>query len=256
MSLSTSFKDKTVLVTGAGRGIGKATVIRLYEYGATIYALSRNENSLSLLKSQCPNITTICVDLNNWNSTRAAVSKIGPVDCLVNNAAVLIGSDFHNITEEDLDTQLNVNLKAVINVSQVIVQKMIEKGKGGSIVNISSVGAKKGQKSVPVYCATKVALEMFSRCMAMELGQHKIRVNCVSPAGVQTDMLNDLINATPTWNSNNTEESANMAKSVIPMGEGVMPMDDVVNTILFALSDFTTMLTGTTLMIDGGYTIV
>jgi len=185
------FENRRILVTGAGRGIGRALCKFLAEKSqATVFALARSADQLESLKKECPGINMVQADLNDWDATRAAVEKILPIDGLVNNAAIAQLAPFLDIKPEEIDASFQVNVKAVINVSQVVAKSMKESGGNGpkTIVNISSQAAQAALMLHTVYCGTKGALDIISKVMAVELGPSKIRVNCVNPTVVLTDM--------------------------------------------------------------------
>lgn len=140
------------------------------------------------MKCEEPSIKIIDVDLSDWKATRNALQNIGHVDALVNNAAVALLAPFLEITEEQFDKSFATNVKAVINVSQIVVKKWIEKKCGGAIVNLSSQASKAALKDHSVYCSTKGALDSLSSVMALELGGYNIRVNCVNPTVIMTEM--------------------------------------------------------------------
>ncbi|XP_067005950.2 L-xylulose reductase [Anabrus simplex] len=240
--MNISFAGKKVLVTGAGQGIGRELVKALVKCGAEVTALSRTKSHLDTLAQEVP-VKTVCVDLSDWAATHAAVEAIGPVDCLVNNAAVAILESFLNIKPESFDTSFNINVKSVINVSQVVVKNMIKRKTPGSIVNISSQASQAALADHTVYCGTKGALDMISKVMALELGPHNIRVNCVNPTVVMTAM------GKIGWSQ---PEKAGPMLSKIPLGR-FAEVDEVVHAILFLLSDKASMISGTTLPVDGGF---
>jgi len=240
------FTGRRILVTGAGRGIGRDLCKALAASigNGKVFALSATKETLDSLVKECPpgTIHPICVDLADWAATRAEVSKILPIDGLVNNAAVAALDSFFNVKPEDFDKLFNVNVKAVINVSQVVGASMKKAGKG-SIVNLSSQASQAALQDHTVYCGTKGALDMVSKCMALELGPHNIRVNCVNPTVVLTDM------GKLGW-ADPAKAGPMMAK--IPMGKFAQ-VEDVVHPILFLLSDKSDMINGVTLPIDGGF---
>jgi len=248
MSFEISLKGKKVLVTGGGNGIGRQLCERLHEMGALVWALCKNVEWLRTLAAERPGIQTICVDLEDWDVTRKAVEVIGvKFDCLVNNAGIGGAATFMEITPETFDKQMSVNVKAIINVSQVVVKGMMEIG-GGSIVNISSLGARFPIKISPVYSITKASVDMLTKSMAIELGPSNIRVNGVNPTIVQTDM-----------GQNFGEKSSGKGKSVLekiiartPYGR-IANKTDIVNTIIFLLSDTVPMIHGESIFVDGGF---
>jgi len=238
------FSDRRILVTGAGRGIGRQLCqVLAKKTGATVFALSQTQENLTTLKKECPNIQTVCVDVNDWNATRKAVQAILPIDGLVNNAAVALLDSFFKVSPEDFDKSFSVNVKAVINISQVVAQSMKDSKKGGTIVNVSSQASQAALTDHTVYCGTKGALDMVSKVMALELGPFNIRVNCVNPTVVMTEM------GKIGW-SDPTKAAGMKAK--IPLGK-FAEVEDVIHPILFLLSDKSDMINGITLPVDGGF---
>ena len=237
------FSGKRALVTGAGKGIGRATALRLALLGADVFALSRTQADLESLREENPKINTICVDLSDWTATREAVSKVTPIQLLVNNAAVVEAMSMLESTPEAFDTLFNINVKAVMNVSQVMANDLIKRNMKGSIVNLSSVaGLVAVRLPVFLYSGTKGAIQCFTKAMAVELSPKGIRVNCVNPTLTWTDMARK---AAP-------EEHVLKVLERTPMGR-VAELDDVVNSITFLLSDQSDMVNGHILPVDGGY---
>ncbi|KAK6187526.1 hypothetical protein SNE40_005530 [Patella caerulea] len=165
-----SFKGKRALVTGGSRGIGRAISIALAKGGAETIALGSSQTHLDSLKAEVPDIKTCTVDLGDWDATRSAIEGLGDIDLLVNNAGVSRLDSFLNVKPEDFDFIMNINVKAVINVSQVVVKSMLATGKGGAIVNVSSLASTLALKEHTNYCASKGALDMMTKVMALELG--------------------------------------------------------------------------------------
>ncbi|XP_059720162.1 L-xylulose reductase [Haemorhous mexicanus] len=240
-----SFRGRRALVTGAGKGIGRAVAVALGRAGARVTALSRTAADLESLARECPGIETLCVDLADWDAVEAALGAAGPFELLVNNAAVAELQPFLQVTRLALQRSLDVNFGAVLHVSQIVARQMIAQGVPGAIVNVSSQASKRALRDHAVYCSTKSALDMLSKVMAMELGPHKIRVNTVNPTVVMTDM--------GRINWSDPQKSAAMINR-IPLGK-FAEVDDVVNSILFLLSDKSAMTTGSSLMIDGGFLV-
>ncbi|XP_059804559.1 L-xylulose reductase-like [Hypanus sabinus] len=238
-----SFAGKRALVTGAGKGIGRAIAKALLACGAEVIAVTRTQSDLDSLVQECPKMLTICVDLGNWEATENALKDVGPVDLLVNNAAVGILEPFLEITEEAFDKMFNINVKAVLHVGQIIAKGMKCRGSGGSIVNVSSQASQCAMKDHSVYSASKGAVDMLTKVMALELGPHKIRVNAVNPTVVMTAM------GRIAWSD--PVKAAGML-SRIPMGK-FAELEDVVNAIIFLLSDKSAMINGVTLPVDGGF---
>ncbi|XP_058515379.1 L-xylulose reductase [Ochotona princeps] len=234
---------RRALVTGAGKGIGRATAQALHTAGARVVAVSRTRADLDSLVRECPGMETLCVDLADWEATERALGGLGPVDLLVNNAGVALLQPFLEVTKEACDTSLAVNLRAVIQVSQMVAKGMIARGAPGAIVNVSSQASHRAVTNHSVYCSTKGALDMLTKVMALELGPHKIRVNAVNPTVVMTPM------GQANWSD---PQKAKTMLDRIPLGK-FADVEHVVDAILFLLSDRSGMTTGSTLPVDGGF---
>nr|XP_018910307.1 PREDICTED: L-xylulose reductase-like [Bemisia tabaci] len=238
-----NFTGKTVLVTGAGSGIGKGLCLKLSKCGAKVIAVSVIQKELDDLVEEVPSVQPICVDLAKWDETKTALEKVGPVDGLVNNAGIALLSPFFDITEDEFDRSFDVNVKAILCVSQVIGKGMVERKKG-SIVNISSIASRFGYENHTVYCGTKTAVDGMTRAMALELGKHNVRVNCVCPVVVLTPL------GRQWW----AEPSrANPMLNRIPLGR-FAEIEDIVNPVMFLLTDNASMINGARLPVDGGHT--
>ncbi|XP_011701588.1 PREDICTED: L-xylulose reductase [Wasmannia auropunctata] len=241
--MNISFEGKRILVTGAGQGIGRELALRLSKYKGHVFALSKTKKNLDSLVANDPRIQPVCVDLRDWDATRKAVQSILPIDLLVNNAAVACLTPFLDVTPEEFDLTFDVNVKAVLNVSQVVAKSMIERKSGGSIVNISSQAGQAALKDHAVYCTSKGGLDMLSKAMALELGPHNIRVNTVGPTVVMTEM------GKLGWSD---PQKAQSMINKIPLGR-FADVEDVVDPVIFLLSDRSSMINGACLPIDGGF---
>uniref|UniRef100_A0A7N8XRI6 Dicarbonyl/L-xylulose reductase n=1 Tax=Mastacembelus armatus TaxID=205130 RepID=A0A7N8XRI6_9TELE len=219
-----SFAGKRALVTGAGKGIGRATALALASCGAKVIAVTRTQADLNSLVQECESITPVCVDLSDWVATEAALQEVGPIDLLVNNAAY-------------------ATLQPFLEIEITMARGMKARGSGGSIVNVSSQASQCALRDHAVYCATKGALDMLTKVMALELGPYQIRVNTVNPTVVMTKM------GRLAWSN---PEKAQSMLSRIPLGH-FAEVEDVVNSILFLLSDKSNMINGVTLPVDGGF---
>ena len=238
-----TFEGRNILVTGTGQGIGRGIATSLTKAGAKVYALDCNKATLDDLVKEIPGITAIHQDLRDWETTREKVSQIKDLDGLVNCAVAVSLGDAVDVTKEQLDIILDVNLKAAINLMQVVGKQMVLNGKGGAIVNISStVGTTVASKGLMAYSVAKAGLNMASKAFALELGPHKIRVNSLAPAIVNTKSLEIL-----------SDEKIKSNVSALPVGR-MIEIEEVVQSVLFLLSDKSKMITGTTVMIDGGHT--
>ncbi|XP_004432934.2 PREDICTED: L-xylulose reductase isoform X2 [Ceratotherium simum simum] len=234
---------RRALVTGAGKGIGRSTVQALHAAGAQVVAVSRTQADLDSLVRECPGVEPVCVDLGDWEATEQALGSVGPVDLLVNNAAVALLQPFLEVTKEAIDTSFDVNLRAVIQVSQIVARGLIARGAPGAIVNVSSQASQRALTNHSVYCSTKGAMNMLTKVMALELGPHKIRVNTVNPTVVMTPM------GQANWSD---PQKAKTMLDRIPLGR-FAEVENVVDTILFLLSDRSSMTTGSTVPVDGGF---
>ena len=241
--MNISFEGKRILVTGVGQGIGRELALRLSKYKGQVIGLSKTKENLDKLRAQDSSIQTVCVDLGDWEATKKAVESVLPVDLLVNNAAVAKLKPFLDATEEEFDLSFNINVKAMMHVSQVVARDMIQRNVPGSIVNISSQASQAALRDHAVYCASKGALDMLSKTMALELGPHNIRVNTVNPTVIMTEM------GKLGWSE---PEKAQSMLSKIPLGR-FGEVDEVVDAIAYLLSDRSSMINGVTLPVDGGF---
>jgi L-xylulose reductase len=236
------FAGHRVLVTGAGKGIGRVTAKMLADEGADVIALSRSPEDLEALKAEI-GCETIACDLADPAATRRAAQSVQPLNLLVNNAGTTRLEPFLDATEETFDWLMAVNAKAPMIIAQETARDMIRRGHKGAIVNVSSMAAFQGVPDHAAYCATKGALDAMTRVMAVELGPHGIRVNCVNPVVTLTPM------AVKAWSD---EAKAASMLSRIPLGRFVEP-EEVASVILFLLSDKAAMVSGSQILVDGGF---
>lgn len=239
------FAGKTVLVTGAGKGIGYATAVLLAERGAHVVALSRSKADLDRLSEKI-GCQTIAVDLADAAATLAAAKEAQqaqPVDLLVNCAGIVDLEPFLDATIESFDRTMAVNVRAAMIVAQECARGMIARGTGGAIVNVSSMAAQVGTPLHAAYCASKAALDALTRVMAIELGVHGIRVNTVNPVVTLTPM------AEKVWSE--PAKSAPMLAR-IPLQRFAQPIE-VAHTIAYLLSRDSSMVNGVSLAVDGGF---
>ncbi|OBZ97519.1 short-chain dehydrogenase (plasmid) [Pararhizobium polonicum] len=241
---SQDFSGKSVLVTGAGKGIGRAVAIMLASRGAKVVALSRSEADLKSLEAEIGS-RSIAVDLSDAAATREAAIAAMPVDYLVNCAGTTTLDSFVDVSAEDFDHLMAVNTRAPMIVSQEYARSRIGMNAAGSIVNVSSASATTGFADHAAYCASKGALDAMSRVMANELGRKGIRVNCVNPTITLTDM------ARKAWSD---PEKAAPMMARMPLGRFI-ETDEVAEVVLFLLSERAAMVNGISMPVDSGFAI-
>jgi NAD(P)-dependent dehydrogenase (short-subunit alcohol dehydrogenase family) len=245
--LSMRLDGKIALVTGAGRGIGRAAALALSEAGAEIVAWSRTADEIDSLVAEIEakggKARAQVVDVTDDARIRQAVDELEKVDILFNNAGINIPQAFLDVDIEVLDKVLGVNVRAVFIVAQAVAAKMIEQG-SGAIVNTSSQMGHVGGPKRAVYCTSKFAVEGFTKALATELAPLGVRVNAVAPTFVETDMTRPML-ADPSFKD--------FILSNIPMGK-VAKAADVAAAVVFLASPAAGMITGTSLLVDGGWT--
>ena len=242
-------KGKTALVTGATKGIGRGTAIALAQAGANIIAVGRNQAELDSLQKIIKKLKvkyySFNCDVNDFELMKKYISKIKKLDVLVNNAGTNIPEPFLNVKKSSMETILNVNTKAVFNVAQLCANQIIKLNKkGGSIINISSIfGIVAGQNRT-VYSMSKFGVEGLTKGMALDLAKYNIRVNSVCPNIVLTPRTKKYF-ANKNYNR--------YVKENTPLNKTVT-ISDVATSIAFLASDASSMITGTSIIIDGGWT--
>ena len=238
------FEGKSVLVTGAGKGIGLAVARLLATRGAQVVGLSRSVDDLEQLRKEIGG-RFLAVDLADPEATRAAAKAAMPVDYLVNCAGTTTLEAFVDVSLEAFDRLMAVNARAPLIVSQEYAKDRIARRLPGAIVNVSSNSAFTGFADHAAYCASKGALDAMSRVMANELGRHGIRVNCVNPAITLTAM------AKKAWSD--PEKAAPMLARM-PLGRFIEP-EEVAEAIVYLLGDRASMINGISMPVDGGFKI-
>ncbi|SDJ92994.1 SDR family oxidoreductase [Aliiruegeria lutimaris] len=235
------FQGKRVIITGAGKGIGRDLALRLAGEGAEIAAMARTAADLDSLRAEIGG-TSHVVDLGDAEAARKAAREAVPADLLVNCAGMNIPQPFLETTVEAFDTVNAVNTRSALIVSQEYAKARIAAGGGGAIVNVSSMSAFYGWADHAAYCASKGGMDAMSRVMANELGRHGIRVNCINPTVTMTEL------AVESWSA--PEKSGPMLAR-IPIGR-FAETEDVSGLIAFLLSDDAAMINGVAIPIDGG----
>jgi NAD(P)-dependent dehydrogenase (short-subunit alcohol dehydrogenase family) len=246
------FTGSTVIVTGGGRGIGRAISERLAGEGAEILLVGRTiepmERTVSSLGAAGGRAWFVRADLERPEDIAAvrdaAMARWGRVDVLVNNAAVDDRAEVVDIRVENWDHVLRVNLTAPFLLSQAVARDMVASGLGGAIVNVASVDADAYDGPYTSYAVAKAGLLALTRCMAVELAQHGIRVNAVSPGWTLTEMMGTAMG---------TELANRLATRFdrFPIGRAIRP-EEVAAAVAYLASADATGSTGTNLVVDGG----
>jgi NAD(P)-dependent dehydrogenase (short-subunit alcohol dehydrogenase family) len=236
------------LVTGAGRGLGEACAIALSEAGAEVILMSRTQSELDDLKIRIESDdgiarTAVC-DAANPAAIARVIPKLGRIDILVNNAGTNIPEPFLDVSLEHLDTILNLNLRGAYLMAQAVARGMVERGKGGSIIHMSSQMGHVGAPNRTAYCASKHAIEGLTKAMGIELAPHAIRTNSVGPTFVETPLAAGFLKD-PTFAKDVLER--------IPMGK-LGQVEDVADAVVYLAAPASKMVTGTSLLVDGGWT--
>ena len=242
---------KHALVTGAGRGIGRACALTLAAAGAEITAVSRTRPELETLVAEieatggvCHILTCDCADSVQIQEILGGADTVW--DVLINNAGTNRPQLFQEVSEDNFDRVMQINVKGAFFVAQTVAQKLLAAGKPGSIINMSSQMGHVGGAKRTVYCASKHAIEGLTKAMAIDLAAHKIRANTVCPTFVLTPMTEPFFQE---------PEFQQDVLNRIPLGE-VAQVDDIANAVLYLASDASRMVTGSALKVDGGWTAI
>lgn len=241
---------RVALITGGGSGIGLAIASKFTQSGITTIIVGRDKEKLcnahKMLGAYCVPIPCDVTELSNLPGLiDQIVAEHGHIDILVNNAGINMKKDFMEVSDEDFQRILLTNVTAVFALSREVVKNMLQNG-GGSIINISSMASQYGIPKVIAYTASKSAIEGMTRAMAVELSPKGIRVNCIAPGFISTDMSAKALNSDP--------ERRQKVMSRTPMGDLGQPAD-IAETAYFLASDASKYITGVVLPVDGGNSI-
>ncbi len=249
-SIEYDLSGKVAIVTGGGRGIGRAIALELARAGASVVVASRTESELEAVAKEIRSaggtalamVTGLTVTEQIENLVEVTVREFGRVDILVNNAARSYMRPLLDFEEEGWDRIFDTNCKGVFLLSRAVARKMIGQG-GGKIINITTVGAERGGVGLGVYHASKAALKMLTMCMAAEWAPYNINVNAVGPGLTRTEF------SRPIWDH---PERAKEYLSAVPKGRVAEP-DEIAGAVLFLASDASNFITGQSIYVDGGY---
>lgn len=246
-----NLKRKTVIITGASRGIGRETALLFAknEYNVVINYNKSEEQALLLeneINSKGKSAIAIKADISNMNEVKAMIDEtlkhFKSIDVLVNNAGIAEQKMFCDITENDWENMLKVNVTGIFNTCKCVMPFMIHK-KEGNIINVSSIWGLVGASCEVHYSTSKAAIIGFTKALAKELGPSNIKVNCVAPGVINTDM-----------NANLDMETIDALKEETPLGTIGKPID-IANTIYFLASDKSNFITGQVISPNGGFVI-
>ncbi len=235
-------KGKTAIVTGASRGIGKVIAEKLFEAGATVILIARNEEKLKQLSEKLNNSPYYPLDITDREKvvqTFKEIQKEYTIDILVNNAGITRDNILMMMKGEEIDSVIDTNLKSVFFITKQVLRKML-KQRSGRIINITSIIGLMGNPGQSNYAASKAGIIGFTKSLAKEIGSRNITVNAIAPGFIETDMTKGL-----------PEENRKAMLETIPLKRTGTP-EDIANAVLFLASDLASYITGTVLNVSGG----
>ncbi len=245
---SFSLSGKRALVAGASSGIGLACAVALAEHGAEVTLAARRTDALQKLAqdmaAQGWSARVLELDVSHVAATSEAVARSGPFDILLNSAGLAHHSKAVDTQPDDFDAVMGVNVKGAYFLTQAVAKGLIDAGRPGSLINISSQMGHVGGRERAVYCASKFAVEGFSKAMALEFGPSKIRVNTICPTFILTDL------------TKSTFEDPDKRAWILDKIKLGRPgeIEDIMGAAVYLASDASALVTGTALMVDGGWT--
>jgi NAD(P)-dependent dehydrogenase (short-subunit alcohol dehydrogenase family) len=239
---------RRALVSGAGRGIGLAAASALADAGAHVTLAARTANEIEdaaeAIRARGQSAQALTLDVRDVDAVRVAIAEREPFDILVNNAGTNRPEPFLDVKVEDFDFVLSLNVRAAYFVAQAVARGLVAAGRPGSIINVSSQMGHVGGPNRTVYCATKHAMEGFTKAMAIELAPHKVRVNSLAPTFIETPMTR------PFFENRAFREDTLKRIKLGRLGR----LDDLTGAIVFLASDASALMTGASLVVDGGWT--
>jgi NAD(P)-dependent dehydrogenase (short-subunit alcohol dehydrogenase family) len=239
---------RRALVTGAGRGIGLAAAAALAEAGAHVTLCARTSNEIeqaaAAIRTRGQAADALALDVTDVAAFAAAIEAREPYDVFLNNAGTNRPKPITDVTQDDFDVVMNLNVRAAYFAAQAVARRLIATGMPGSIINMSSQMGHVGGPNRSLYCASKWAMEGFSKAMALDLASHGIRVNTLCPTFIETPMTRPFFE--------NAEFKASVLAK-IKLGR-IGTVEDLMGAIVFLASDASALMTGSSLVIDGGWT--
>ncbi len=239
---------KRALVTGAGRGIGRAIAEALAASGAEVTLCARSGDQIAAavqeLRASGLDAEALVADVTDVESFAARIAALPAFDVFVNNAGTNRPKPLSQVTTEDYDAVMGLNLRAAVFAAKAVTDRLLAEGKPGSIINMSSQMGHVGAANRTLYCASKWALEGFTKALAVELGPHRIRVNTICPTFIETPLTRPFL-----------QDAAFRASvlSKIKLGR-IGQVEDITGAAVFLASDASTLMTGSAMILDGGWT--
>ena len=251
----TRVAGKAAIVTGAGTGIGRAIALALAREGAKVAVAGRRREKLgevaqAIRQAGGEALVTVCdvsSEADSYRAVKDAEEAFGHVNVLVNNAGALSVSTVESISVEEWDRLMATNLRGPFLMSRAVLPAMRQAG-GGAIVNVGSVLGLVAMKDRAAYCASKGGVTMLTKAMALDHAQEKIRVNCICPAIVETDLIRELFSK-----SEEGRRARDTRLATLPLGKFGKP-DDIAELAVFLASEESSWMTGTAIPVDGGLT--
>lgn len=239
---------RRALVTGAGRGIGMACAAALAQAGAHVVLVSRTLAEIAAVAAEIRadggSAEPLVLDVTDAGAVRAAIAAQAPFDVLVNNAGTNRPNAFLDVTEEDYDAVTRLNERAAFFVAQAVARRMVEAGLHGSIIHMSSQMGHVGGSRRTVYCMTKHGIEGLTKAMAIDLAPHGVRVNSIGPTFIDTPLTR------PFFEDRVFRDDVLRRIKLGRLGN----VEDLMGAVLFLASDAAALVTGTALVVDGGWT--
>ncbi|MBL5882157.1 MULTISPECIES: SDR family NAD(P)-dependent oxidoreductase [Lelliottia] len=245
---SFALRGKRALVTGGSKGLGFASAVALAQAGAQVWIAARDpltlEHAAALAGESGLTLHPLALDITDSASVESALGQLPAFDILVNSAGLARHEPFLTVSEDNFDAVMTLNLRATFFISQRVAQRMRDEGIAGSIIHVSSQMGHVGGPNRSVYCASKFALEGLSKTMALELGDAGIRVNTICPTFIETELSRQSLD--------NPDFRRYVLENIKLRRLG--RVEDVMGPVVFLASDAAAMITGTALLVDGGWT--